>query len=176
MNLDKLMMFIFSGMHTPGVQTALLQLAPAYSGIITGIAFGFVAIFSILNKIISSTILASGSLKEWTLVFEISAVIAVLPIFFFTIWGSADRQPWATQKPNKGKKESGKNDNGDKPQFIVGPPKDDDYSVANGLKFTMFLNEVDSIDGLETDDDTFGSGSLHSEETGATELEEEGKY
>jgi len=42
----------FAGLHTPGVQTALLQLAPAYTGIITGIAFGFVAIFGIINKIL----------------------------------------------------------------------------------------------------------------------------
>ncbi|PIO59604.1 hypothetical protein TELCIR_18929, partial [Teladorsagia circumcincta] len=31
------------GMHTPGVQTALVQIAPAYSGIVTGIAFAVVA-------------------------------------------------------------------------------------------------------------------------------------
>uniref|UniRef100_A0A914S3B4 Sialin n=1 Tax=Parascaris equorum TaxID=6256 RepID=A0A914S3B4_PAREQ len=34
----------FAGLHTPGVQTALLQIAPAYTGIITGIAFSAVAI------------------------------------------------------------------------------------------------------------------------------------
>lgn len=45
------------GLHTPGVQTALLQIAPAFTGIITGIAFGCVAVASICNKIISSTII-----------------------------------------------------------------------------------------------------------------------
>lgn len=39
------------GLHTPGVQTALLQIAPAYTGIVTGIAFGFVGIFGIINKV-----------------------------------------------------------------------------------------------------------------------------
>ncbi|VDK64711.1 unnamed protein product [Anisakis simplex] len=34
----------FAGLHTPGVQTALLQIAPAYTGVITGIAFSVVSI------------------------------------------------------------------------------------------------------------------------------------
>lgn len=86
----------FAGLHTPGVQIALLQIAPAYTGIITGIAFGCVAIFSIVNKILSNYIVQSGSLSEWTIVFWIAAVIALLPVFFFTLWGSAERQHWAS--------------------------------------------------------------------------------
>ncbi|CAI4224892.1 unnamed protein product [Auanema sp. JU1783] len=85
----------FAGLHTPGVQTALVQLAPAYSGIVTGISFTVVALFSIMNKLISSYILSTSSTREWTIVFEISAVVAILPVFFFTYWGSADLQPWA---------------------------------------------------------------------------------
>ncbi|KAH7695206.1 Protein F45E4.11 [Aphelenchoides avenae] len=85
-------------MHTPGVQTALLQLAPAYTGLLYGIAFGCVAIVSIGNKIMTSYIIEFDSVPAWTLVFEISAVVAFLPVVFFTIWGSADRQPWASQK------------------------------------------------------------------------------
>lgn len=64
---------IILGMHTPGVQTALLQIAPAYTGIITGIAFGFVAIFSIINKVISNIIVKDGSIAEWTIVFEVKS-------------------------------------------------------------------------------------------------------
>ncbi|KJH42890.1 transporter, major facilitator family protein [Dictyocaulus viviparus] len=110
----------FAGMHTPGVQTALVQLAPAYSGIVTGIAFSFSAVFSIINKMISSSILLiiifsiicfeeciikqnccrSGTSKEWAVVFEISAVVAFLPVVFFTVWGSADVQPWAKNSSN----------------------------------------------------------------------------
>ncbi|PAV82788.1 hypothetical protein WR25_24725 [Diploscapter pachys] len=94
----------FAGLHTPGVQTALLQLAPAYSGVITGISFAVVNMFSISNKLISSTILQNGTRHEWTIVFEISAVIALLPVVFFTLWGSAERQAWASSSsalPNK---------------------------------------------------------------------------
>ncbi|CAD5227476.1 unnamed protein product [Bursaphelenchus okinawaensis] len=86
----------FAGLHTPGVQTALLQIAPAYTGIVTGIAFGVVAIFSVFNKILSSYITTNCSSSEWNIVFWMSSVIAILPCFFFTIWGSADRQSWAS--------------------------------------------------------------------------------
>jgi hypothetical protein len=71
-------------------------MAPAYTGIITGIAFGVVAVFGIINKIFSTYIAQDGTLSEWRIVFGTSAVIAILPVFFFTVWGSADRQPWAT--------------------------------------------------------------------------------
>ncbi|KAH7684714.1 Protein T09B9.2 [Aphelenchoides avenae] len=89
---------VFAGMHTPGVQTALLQLAPVYTGLLNGIAFGCVAIVSIGNKIMTAYIIEFDSVAAWTLVFEISAVVAFLPVVFFTIWGSADRQPWASQR------------------------------------------------------------------------------
>ena len=61
----------FAGLHTPGVQTALLQIAPAYTGIITGFAFGCVAIFGILNKILSNFIV-QVSLNEILLKMQIS--------------------------------------------------------------------------------------------------------
>lgn len=153
-----------------------------FIGIITGIAFGFVAIFSILNKVISNIIVKDGSLKEWTLVFEISAVVAVLPVFFFTIWGSADRQPWASQKTATKKHSVAKDKNAvstvEKPQFTLGSAltqKDYDYSIANGLKFTMFLNEVDDLNDIDGYDNSSGSGSLGSGESETTTLED-GKY
>ncbi|GMT33082.1 hypothetical protein PFISCL1PPCAC_24379, partial [Pristionchus fissidentatus] len=88
----------FAGLHTPGVQTALIQLAPAFSGIVTGLSFSVVAVFSIINKLLSNTILSTGSTDEWFIVFEISAVVALLPVIFFTLWGSAERQPWASKE------------------------------------------------------------------------------
>ncbi|CAD5227270.1 unnamed protein product [Bursaphelenchus xylophilus] len=85
----------FAGLHTPGVQTALLQLAPPFSGVITGISFFAVAWFSIGNKILTKWIVQHGTQGEWALVFYISAVIAALPVVVFTLWGSDERQWWA---------------------------------------------------------------------------------
>lgn len=75
-------------MHTPGVQTALLQLAPPFSGIVTGISFFCVAWFSIANKILTKWIVQHGEPEEWATVFYISSVVAFLPVIIFTLWGS----------------------------------------------------------------------------------------
>ncbi|CAD5219896.1 unnamed protein product [Bursaphelenchus okinawaensis] len=86
---------MFAGLHTPGVQTALLQLAPPFSGVITGISFFAVAWFSIGNKILTKWIVQNGTQSEWAMVFYISAIIAALPVVVFSLWGSDERQWWA---------------------------------------------------------------------------------
>ncbi|VDO68583.1 unnamed protein product [Heligmosomoides polygyrus] len=84
-----------AGLHTPGCQTALVSLAPAYSGAITGFAFFFVACSGIVNPILTKWIARNGSPLEWNVVFYISTVIALLPLIVFNIWGSAEVQWWA---------------------------------------------------------------------------------
>uniref|UniRef100_A0A914XQ86 Major facilitator superfamily (MFS) profile domain-containing protein n=1 Tax=Plectus sambesii TaxID=2011161 RepID=A0A914XQ86_9BILA len=88
----------FAGLHTPGVQTALVQLAPPFSGVVTGLAFFFVACFSIGNKLLTKAIVQTGELAEWRIVFQLSAFVAALPIVVFSVWGSAERQHWAAPK------------------------------------------------------------------------------
>ncbi|MCP9265580.1 Sialin [Dirofilaria immitis] len=84
-----------TGLHTPGVQTALVQLAPPYSGVITGISFFFVAWFGIGNKLLTKHIVQHGMATEWAKVFYLSGIVAALPVIVFTIWGSSERQWWA---------------------------------------------------------------------------------
>ncbi|VDN91695.1 unnamed protein product [Brugia pahangi] len=90
----------FAGLHTPGVFTALLQIGPAYTGSITGIAFSAGHIANIVNKLTNGLILHSwsGSDSQWKLLYTISAIVAFLPVIFFTLWGSADLQSWAIPK------------------------------------------------------------------------------
>ncbi|VDK67796.1 unnamed protein product [Litomosoides sigmodontis] len=90
----------FAGLHTPGVFTALLQIGPAYTGSITGIAFSAGHIANIVNKLTNGLILHSwsGSYSQWKLLYTVSATVAFLPAIFFTLWGSADLQPWAIPK------------------------------------------------------------------------------
>jgi hypothetical protein len=40
---------VFTGMHTPGCQAALVAVGPAFSGAITGLTFFFVAISGMVN-------------------------------------------------------------------------------------------------------------------------------
>ncbi|XGW35707.1 hypothetical protein V3C99_019137 [Haemonchus contortus] len=121
----------FAGLHSPGVQTALVQIAPAYTGIVTGIAFAVAAVFSIINKMISSYIVSSGTSQEWAIVFEISAVVAFLPVVFFTRWGSADIQPWASTQGATPKQEDTRSDDSIVPTENV---------AASLAKCSMFLS------------------------------------
>ncbi|VDM43065.1 unnamed protein product [Toxocara canis] len=114
----------FAGFHTPGVQTALLQIAPAYTGVITGIAFSVVAITSIINKVTNGLILDMATHSQWTMLFEISAVVALLPVVFFTLWGSADLQPWAV------------------PNIREQPKKPD--TISQRVKFTVYPENLHS--------------------------------
>uniref|UniRef100_A0A158R3Z9 MFS domain-containing protein n=1 Tax=Syphacia muris TaxID=451379 RepID=A0A158R3Z9_9BILA len=86
---------VFAGLHTPGVQTALVQLAPPFSGVITGLSFFAVAWFSIANKLLTKYIVKNGSIDEWSAVFYISGIVAALPVVVFTVWGSGERQWWS---------------------------------------------------------------------------------
>ncbi|KAI6243161.1 Sialin [Aphelenchoides fujianensis] len=182
------MSMAFAGLHTPGVQTALLQLAPAYTGIVTGIAFGVVAIFGIINKIFSTFIVTDGTLREWRIVFGTSAVIAVLPVFFFTIWGSADRQPWATIHSQSSSaatietivkdKEAKLGGEGKIAVISVNPDatyakpvsdddeveQQDDEAVVSALRLRMFLND-DEEDGSDTtsSDGSTAAGDLENQ-------------
>lgn len=57
------------GLHTPGVQTALVQLAPPFSGVITGISFFCVAWFGMCNKLLTKHIVQHGTEDEWAKVY-----------------------------------------------------------------------------------------------------------
>ncbi|KHJ74859.1 hypothetical protein OESDEN_25525, partial [Oesophagostomum dentatum] len=104
-----------AGLHTPGCQTALVSLAPAYSGAITGFAFFFVACSGIANPIITKWIAQNGTPLEWNMVFYISTAIALLPLIVFNIWGSADVQWWASQKASTASRKSEKSSNSKSP-------------------------------------------------------------
>lgn len=53
-----------------------------------------------MNKLTNGLILHSwsGSAGQWKLLYTISAIVAFLPAIFFSLWGSADLQPWAIPK------------------------------------------------------------------------------
>ncbi len=58
-------------------------------------AFFVVSVVNIGNKKLNTWLVGDGTRSEWALVFGMAATIAALPVFFFTLWGSAKRQPWA---------------------------------------------------------------------------------
>lgn len=110
--LNPLKLQFLTGLHTPGCQAALVAVAPAFSGAITGLTFFFVAISGMINPAMTKWIVRTGSAPEWNIVFYISTVIALIPVIVFSWWellffpksnchifmyrwGSADVQSWA---------------------------------------------------------------------------------
>uniref|UniRef100_A0AC35U1V8 MFS domain-containing protein n=1 Tax=Rhabditophanes sp. KR3021 TaxID=114890 RepID=A0AC35U1V8_9BILA len=89
----------FAGMHTPGCQAALVSVAPAFSGAITGLTFFFVALTGIIHPSLTKYIVQTGSPTEWNIIFYASAIISALPCITFSLWGSSDVQHWAKAKP-----------------------------------------------------------------------------
>lgn len=120
----------FAGLHTPGVQTALVHLAPPFSGVITGTAFFVVSLFSIGNKLLTKAIVQTGSPTEWQIVFEVSAVIAALPIVVFSLWGSAERQEWAIPTPKTSVESFG---------ITPSSTEADLYSISKGSKASKVI-------------------------------------
>ncbi|CAI4221632.1 unnamed protein product [Auanema sp. JU1783] len=106
-----------AGLHTPGCQTALVSLAPAYSGAITGFAFFFVACSGIVNPLITKWIVQNGTALEWNTVFYISTIIALLPLIVFNLWGSAEVQWWAKSQKTY-------------PEYVTKPDKQKIETVA----------------------------------------------
>ena len=126
---------ISTGLHTPGCQTSLVAVAPAYSGAITGFAFFFVAVSGIFNPLITTWIvrvnleinqkpthtnltIQNQTATEWNLVFYISAVIAIAPCVFFSVWGSSDIEPWA-QSPKLSNASNKSTQEKDRPEQIA---------------------------------------------------------
>ncbi|PAV85912.1 hypothetical protein WR25_09156 [Diploscapter pachys] len=107
-----------AGLHTPGCQTSLVAVAPAYSGAITGFAFFFVAVSGIFNPLITTWIVRNQTATEWNLVFYISAVIAIAPCVFFSVWGSSDIEPWA-QSPKLSNASNKSTQEKDRPEQIA---------------------------------------------------------
>lgn len=98
--IEKLNQCFDLGLHTPGCQTALVSVAPAFSGTITGLTFFFVACSGIVNPLLTKMIVQNGIHSEWNIVFYISTGIALIPLVVFNIWGSADVQ-WWSKKPTE---------------------------------------------------------------------------
>ncbi|CAD6186568.1 unnamed protein product [Caenorhabditis auriculariae] len=94
-----------AGLHTPGCQLALVSVAPAYSGAVTGFTFFFVAVSGIIHPIVTKMIVQERTASEWNLVFYISAAIAVFPIVIFNVWGSTEVQWWAKSTASQQKEQ-----------------------------------------------------------------------
>ncbi|KRZ25422.1 Sialin, partial [Trichinella pseudospiralis] len=96
----------FAGFHTPGCIGTLLSLAPAHSSAISSMAYVLISCTSMLIPLVVKAIVVQSSSREWQTVWQICAGIALLPITFFSLHGTADEQAWSKPIHNQVDKES----------------------------------------------------------------------
>uniref|UniRef100_A0A914DRM3 Major facilitator superfamily (MFS) profile domain-containing protein n=1 Tax=Acrobeloides nanus TaxID=290746 RepID=A0A914DRM3_9BILA len=85
--------FCFAG-FVPGIYTALLSIAPAFTGTLTSL-YTFVGMSA---KIITPTVVGfinkTGSQYEWALIFMVASGLNIFAGVFFLFFGSAETQKW----------------------------------------------------------------------------------
>uniref|UniRef100_A0A914D6W8 Major facilitator superfamily (MFS) profile domain-containing protein n=1 Tax=Acrobeloides nanus TaxID=290746 RepID=A0A914D6W8_9BILA len=84
----------FSG-FMPGAFTAMISIAPAYTGTIASIGSGSTVLAKILTPTIIGLVNVTGTRKEWALVFFMASVLNIIAGIVFLIFGSAEVQSWA---------------------------------------------------------------------------------
>ncbi|VDK18667.1 unnamed protein product [Anisakis simplex] len=76
-------------------------------------------------------ILDTATHGQWTILFEMSALVALLPVVFFSLWGSAELQPWAIPTIRHSARDDVKNISGDVDVQFTVLPKDLPQSSSN---------------------------------------------
>uniref|UniRef100_A0A915JVP9 Uncharacterized protein n=1 Tax=Romanomermis culicivorax TaxID=13658 RepID=A0A915JVP9_ROMCU len=90
-----------AGLHTPGCLGTLVTMAPGFAGSLSGFAYFFISLTSILNPLLIGAVVRQQSAAEWSLVFQFTSLVAFLPLVFFNLWGSAKEQPWSSLSSSK---------------------------------------------------------------------------
>ncbi|XP_045615396.1 uncharacterized transporter slc-17.2 [Procambarus clarkii] len=82
------MMFVGGYQYTP------VDLAPPYAATLSGLANSFTGLNGLMAPMVVAYLTPTGSRAEWRLVFWVSAILGLLGIGVFLIWGSADTLSW----------------------------------------------------------------------------------
>ncbi|XP_078504186.1 sialin isoform X1 [Lissotriton helveticus] len=83
------------GFSMSGYNINHLDIAPSYAGFLLGITNTFATIPGMVGPIVAKTLTPNNTVKEWQLVFYISAAIDVFGAIFFAVFGSGTVQDWA---------------------------------------------------------------------------------
>ncbi|CDW56785.1 transporter, major facilitator family [Trichuris trichiura] len=90
-----------AGFHTPGCIGTLMSIAPSHSCSICSFVFVLISTSSILIPIVVKSIVTTSSFGQWQMVWQICAAIALLPVSFFTLFGTAKEQNWTKADPDR---------------------------------------------------------------------------
>ncbi|XP_014251188.1 sialin isoform X2 [Cimex lectularius] len=88
----------------PAFSVNHLDLAPQHASVLMGMSNTFATLPGIISPLISGYIVTNKSAEEWKVVFYIASTIYLIGAIFYCIFASAERQPWAVEKDEKGDK------------------------------------------------------------------------
>ncbi|XP_074644337.1 vesicular glutamate transporter 2-like [Tubulanus polymorphus] len=88
--------FAFLGMSYPTFPVNALDIAPQYASMIMGVSNCLTVVSGIISPTLAGYIVVNKSVTEWRIVFAIAAGVNVLGSIAYLIFGSGERQSWAT--------------------------------------------------------------------------------
>lgn len=86
------------GFNAVGLVLNAMDLSPNYAGALTALTQTIGSVAGLLAPYIVGLLTPNALLREWRLVFWIIAVVLVIQVVIFTVWGSAEVQSWNTPK------------------------------------------------------------------------------
>ena len=83
----------------PGFFTALLSIAPRYTGTVMSLALTVGCIGNLLCPALVGLFNKNGTKEEWRIIWLFAAALHLISAVIFTLYGSAEIQEWAKAKP-----------------------------------------------------------------------------
>jgi len=75
----------------------VMEVAPHYAGLTMGLSNTFGTLPGMISPIITGFVVQNKLASEWETVFYISAAVALMGAVLYSVFGSGERQPWATK-------------------------------------------------------------------------------
>ncbi|XP_074644340.1 vesicular glutamate transporter 2-like [Tubulanus polymorphus] len=88
--------FAFLGMSYPTFPVNALDIAPQYASLIMGVSNCVSVVSGIISPTLAGYIASDKTEFQWRIVFIIAVAVHVFGCIFFLIFGSGERQSWAT--------------------------------------------------------------------------------
>ncbi|CAG5130575.1 unnamed protein product [Candidula unifasciata] len=102
-----------------------LDMAPRYSGFISGLYSSLTCLASLTSPMFVTAITAKGLYTEWRSVWITMAAVKLTSGLIFLIFGNASLQPWAVSEPNTSTSKI----------LVVPPPDRTQKDVSEALSF-----------------------------------------
>ncbi|XP_055294900.1 sialin-like [Sitodiplosis mosellana] len=86
--------FGFQGCYYAGLRVNILDLSPNYSGPIMAVINGIASFSGMAAPTFVGMMIPDSTLEQWRLVFIVSFGISMVRTIIYTVWASAEIQPW----------------------------------------------------------------------------------